>query len=170
MPLNNDPITYLGVTLSNHHNNFFKLKHLPKLSRLKNVVQTCNAWSDYSFTKPAPGNYGKEIVLINSFIKLNNKLVYHKKFIECNVYRVKDFVNLDGRPLPFDVFARKFETNPFQFATYFGIVNAIPIAWRQAPSIANYVCHLNFAKSKGIFSIVFSIDLLGLTVTLTKLA
>ena len=41
------PITYLGVSFTHHHDDFFELNYAPKLSRIKNLL---NLWSSRDLT------------------------------------------------------------------------------------------------------------------------
>ena len=43
----NDSITYLGITFTHHHDDFFRLNYLPKLSRLKKLLLS---WSSRDLT------------------------------------------------------------------------------------------------------------------------
>ena len=39
-PFCTGPITYLGISFTFHHDDFFRLNYVPKLSRIKNLLQT----------------------------------------------------------------------------------------------------------------------------------
>ena len=39
-PVSSDSITYLGISFTNHHEDFFRLNYLPKLSRVKQLLQS----------------------------------------------------------------------------------------------------------------------------------
>ena len=45
--LSNDTFTYLGISISNHHEDFFRLNFTPKLSRVKHLLQL---WSSRDLT------------------------------------------------------------------------------------------------------------------------
>ena len=37
--ISNGPLTYLGISFTHHHEDFFKLNYVPKLSRIKHILQ-----------------------------------------------------------------------------------------------------------------------------------
>lgn len=45
--ISNGPITYLGISFMHHHDDFFELNYLPKLSRIKNLL---SLWSSRDLT------------------------------------------------------------------------------------------------------------------------
>ncbi|KAJ8017443.1 LINE-1 retrotransposable element ORF2 protein [Holothuria leucospilota] len=63
--ISDEPVNYLGISFTHHQRDFFKLNYVPKLSRIKSII---NLWSSRDLTPSG------KIVLIKTF--LISQLVY----------------------------------------------------------------------------------------------
>lgn len=63
--ISHDPVRYIGISFTHHHDDFFKLNYVPKLSQIKRFI---NLWSSRDLSPI------EKIVLIKTF--LISQLVY----------------------------------------------------------------------------------------------
>ena len=97
----------------------------------KFIEGVCYAWSDFNFRPLNVENYWNESVLNNSYIKIDNKLIYSKILHAKSAHYVKNFFDNNGNALQYINFISKFDiSNEFPFTFYYGILSAIPHSWR----------------------------------------
>ncbi|PIK36905.1 pol-like protein [Apostichopus japonicus] len=109
------------------------------------VSQIIKAWCEISFNNPTD-NYGNQFLWNNSYIRINNQIVFYKFLYEANVKYVRDLYGENGRPLTFHFFRTKFNLPMFPFTIYTGLINAIPLEWRR-----DYVQNCNFPNCNEIW-------------------
>lgn len=103
------------------------------------IRQVCDAWADYNFHIPSE-NFSDQFILNNSCLKINGEIFFHKDLLQCNVFKVLDFFENNGKVKPFDNFISNLHLSNFSFIHYFSIVDAIPSSWkrdRMNPSLPN---------------------------------
>lgn len=61
------------------------------------IYDVCHAWSLHSFIMPN-SNYGEQIIWNNSFIKINNKMVFYNSMFQKGIWQVKHLFDNDNRP------------------------------------------------------------------------
>ena len=69
------PVKYLGIVISHREDDFFKLNYLPKLSRIKNLI---NVWSSRDMTP-----LGKVVILKNFAV---TQLVYLRTVLPLSLF------------------------------------------------------------------------------------
>lgn len=93
------------------------------------VKEVCQAWAHYNYNIPV-GNYGNQIILNNSFIKIDKQIIYNERLFRAGAYYVSNFFNEDGTILQYRDFMEKHDIEHFSYLNYFSIVSAIPRYWR----------------------------------------
>ena len=102
------------------------------------ILHVCQAWANFNFRQPENNNCANQTVLNNSFIKINNKLIFNKRLLSNNAHLIKDFCDEDGNPIDYNVFINKFNIRRLPFTICFGIIKAIPITWKNNYIIQPY--------------------------------
>ncbi|MGI9312030.1 MAG: RNA-directed DNA polymerase, partial [Alphaproteobacteria bacterium] len=66
----------------------------------------------------------------NSNIRIDNQPIYVKRMHNSGILNVQDIISSDGSFLNFQQIRTKFDTPNIFFTTYYGLINAIPRAWK----------------------------------------
>ena len=103
------------------------LTHIPNVF----ITNVCHAWSSFNFL-PVTNNFTSQIIWNNSYIRVNDKIVYYSRLFGKNVQYVNDFFDDTGRPLSFQEFNTKFNIVSLPFTLYWGLVHSIPLNWRES--------------------------------------
>lgn len=98
------------------------------------ISNVCQAWSNYTFYTPTD-NLLNEIIWNNSYVKINNKIVYYNFMDIKGIRLVRDVLNDDLSLMAFDDFKMKFSLAYCPFTIYFGLLSAIPRGWRQSQEV-----------------------------------
>lgn len=96
------------------------------------IRDVCYAWSDFNFRSPDSNFYGNQSVLNNSFIKIDNILIYSNILRRKEAFKLHLFFDQDGNALDYNSFCMKYDLNRFPFTLYFGILSAIPSSWKKS--------------------------------------
>lgn len=94
------------------------------------INQICDAWAEFNYSVPEL-EFSNQIVLNNSQIKINNKMVYSNALRMQNAYLVSSFFAEDGTILSYNDFIRRHGIKAFPFTFYFGIISALPMRWKR---------------------------------------
>ena len=89
------------------------------------------SWSTMFFG--APNSYNEvscQYLWFNSFIRINNQIVYYKLWAQNKVLQIKDLLNDRGHFLTFQQFIHKFNLR-CNFLQYYSIIHAIPTEWKR---------------------------------------
>ena len=93
------------------------------------IRDVCDAWASFSFSTPQ-NDFASQVVLNNSFIKINNQVAYFDVLKQNKVYKVGDFFTREGGVLSYQNFVDKHGIRNFPFTYYYGIILAIPSHWK----------------------------------------
>ena len=77
-----------------------------------------------------------EIIWNNSNILINKSTFFFKHWYRSGIIHIQDLLDVDFTFLPLDKFQRKFHLQ-VPFATYYGLINAIPSSWRRKLKTTN---------------------------------
>ena len=125
---------YKDSTLLTINNDFYR-----------NVIQ---AWFLYKFHEPScVSDYMEETIWFNSFINIEQKVVFYKRWFNKGIRKISDICNNDGTFMSYQSFCDTFNIT-VDFLSYFGILHAVPFTWRFAiqQGIDNYCQVINSKK------------------------
>ena len=95
------------------------------------IQEVINAWADYNFRPPDSNVFSNQSILNNSFIKIDNNIIYSTTLRLKNVHFIRDFFDDNGNVIDYTSFTSKFHINSnFPFTFYYGIISAIPNNWK----------------------------------------
>ena len=95
------------------------------------VKQVVRAWCDSTYhVIETPEAIKHQLIWNNSYIKVNEKIVFDKLLFDKGILYVYDLFELDGEPLTFARFKTKYKIVSYPFTCYWGLINAIPRRWR----------------------------------------
>ena len=87
-----------------------------------------NAWGDYIGDPLELMEFLHQPLWNNNFIKIANKPVYWKRWVDAEIFYIYDILKNDGSFLSYTEFSQKFNVRS-NFIDYFSIVSAIPKSW-----------------------------------------
>ena len=93
------------------------------------IRDVCQAWAHYNYNIP-DGDYGNQLILNNSFIRIDNRIIYNDKLFKADAYCVKKLFKEDGCIMQYQDFIITYNIEHFSYLEYFGIVAAIPRHWK----------------------------------------
>ena len=120
------------------------------IASIKNdfVKDICIAWSDLTYRNCSNTIPCNVILWNNSNIRINDRTLFIKSMYNSGIVYMHDIVSSDGLFLSFQEIKGKFNISNVFFTTYFGIVKAIPIAWRRTITQTGYVIHQDVFLNK----------------------
>ena len=72
-----------------------------------------------------------EIIWFNSSIRIGNKTTFYKKAFNAGIIYIKDILNNNNRFFSYQELCDKYSDNVLTFLEYYGIIEAVPKAWKQ---------------------------------------
>ena len=87
-----------------------------------------NAWGDYIGDPIELTDFLLQPLWNNSFVKISNKYVYWKRWIDAKIFYIYDILKNDGNFLSYTEFCQMFNVR-INFIDYFSIVSTIPKNW-----------------------------------------
>lgn len=93
------------------------------------VLDCCSAWGDLTFEVTST-SFVDQVVWNNTFIKVDNQILFDKALLRSKVIYVRDFYGEDGNPLVNVDFITKYNCGNFPFIKLNGIHCSIPVDWR----------------------------------------
>ena len=94
----------------------------------KNVL---TAWSRLRKIEYVDENVKNEIIWFNSSIRIANKPTFHKKAFDAGIIYIKDLLDNNNRFLSYQDLCNRYGNNALSFLEYYGIMNSIPIEWKE---------------------------------------
>lgn len=73
----------------------------------------------------------REIIWNNRFIKIDNKKIQYKEWIEKGIFFINDIIDNVGNLLQEDELCNRYQIRNLNFLTYFSLRSAIPYQWKQ---------------------------------------
>lgn len=118
---------------SNEKSSLFRCNFEAKDIKTNNafINDVCAAWAQFNFKQPLD-YYNNQILWNNSYIKVNNKLIFYKHLFQKDVTYVKDIFDDDNQIHSYNSFVRKFGILFCPFTIYYGIIKAVPGFWKQS--------------------------------------
>lgn len=114
---------------------------LAKKSKNRMIVDIINYWFEYNYTNVKDvTNYGNQLVIGNSLIRINKKPIYYNELIRTDAIKLSQFFDETGNVRKHDNFCFTNHTN-INYIHYYGITTAIPNYWKQKlrRNIADYM-------------------------------
>ena len=100
----------------------------------KDVVRS---WSLINYKLPeTQEEIGSQILWLNTSIQINKKVVYYPNMVNKGLLYIKDLINEHGL-MDFNNFKIKYPEANINFVQYYGLIDAIPRAWKLL--LMNYV-------------------------------
>ena len=88
-------------------------------------------WSKYYSNQPSlPSTILSQYLRFNSFIKIDNEIVFHKKFSEKNINFVNDLIKENGKFKTWDQITLEFKIDKNLHFKWIQLVHAIPNHWK----------------------------------------
>lgn len=94
------------------------------------IDQICDAWAEYNYSVPER-EFSNQIVLNNSQIRVDNRILYNDTLKMHNAYLVSDFFAEDGAILSNREFVSRFNIEALPFTLCFGLISALPVSWKR---------------------------------------
>jgi hypothetical protein len=109
-------------------NDVCSLKPYLKNNFWKEVVE---AWCIYNFHEPTDiTGIRTQNVWFNSFIKVDNKTLFHRDWYNSGVETITDLLDGNGKFLPYVQFVNKYNLR-INYLSYYSLISAIPVKWKQ---------------------------------------
>jgi len=87
-------------------------------------------WQELNSKDPLNANeFKQEMVWNNRFIRINEKTIYYKTWVNKGILRISDLLDTNGHFLSFEILKCKFGVR-CTFLDYAGVLAAIPKAWK----------------------------------------
>ena len=104
---------------------------LTKIYRNDFIKQVFIYWFGYTHVYPDDKpTIVSQVIWYNSFIRIDNKLIFYRKLYDLGIIYIKDLLNENGNFLNYQEMAEKCNTS-FNYLQYMGIIHAIPHSWKQ---------------------------------------
>ncbi len=88
------------------------------------------AWCDYNYKDPMDKySIQHQVIWYNSFIRINAKPCFYKKWLEKGVCKIKDLMKNGDSFLSFVEFKNKYDI-ACDYLSYYGLIQAIPKPWK----------------------------------------
>ena len=100
------------------------------------IRHVCDAWAEFNFRVPDE-DYGDQIVLNNSLVKIDNKVIFFEELLSKNAYHVKNFFIDNQRVRSYEDFVEKYNIKKFPFTHYHGIIRSFPHKWKDVINMDN---------------------------------
>ena len=121
-----------------------KFLHLPKEGLEIISIQFNAFWQEViaiwasiqNITPTTPDEILLQTIWYNKNIKIENKMIFKKSWVENSIYFINDLINDKGEFLSYEEFSTTFNIRS-TFLEYYGIINAIPVHFKTSIQNAN---------------------------------
>ncbi len=109
---------------------FVDLQNLLKARVNSFWIDVLKAWCDYNHKNPIDKySIQQQVIWYNSFIRVNGKPCFYKKWLEKGVCRIKDLMKNGDLFLSYVEFKNKYDIS-CDYLSYYGLIQAVPKPWK----------------------------------------
>ena len=95
------------------------------------VKDIIDAWCEYNYYTPKDKvHILNQLIWLNSFIKIDKKVVLYNSWLQAGVIYIKDLIDANGSFLEYGEFCTKYNLQTNRLL-YYGIIHSIPNPWKK---------------------------------------